>query len=254
MQHSARPEASMLEFFAKDWKGPAFELFGTPHLVGIALIVAINLFLIFGWKNPSPRAKKIFRYTLATILVVNEWAWHWWNWFIDAWTLQSMLPLHICSLMVWLIAWMLYTENYAPYEFIYFLGIGAASQAILTPDAGIYGFPHFRFLQTMISHGAIVTGAVYITVIEKHRPYWRSFVRVAIGTNVYMLAIFFLNQLIGSNYMFVARKPDTASLMDVMPAWPWYILVLEVIGFGVFLILYLPFAIKDWRAKQTGAR
>jgi hypothetical protein len=73
------PEATVLDYFAKDWKGEPFQLFGTPHLIGIAIIVAINLFLIFGWKNPSLRAKLIFRYTLATILVVNETLWHLWN-------------------------------------------------------------------------------------------------------------------------------------------------------------------------------
>jgi len=243
----------MLEFFAKDWQGEPFQLFGSPHLVGIAVILAINLWLIFGWKNPTLRAKRTFRYTVATILVVNEIAWHGWNWYIGAWTWQTMLPLHICSLMVWLVAWMLLTENYSLYEFIYFLGIGAGTQAILTPDAGMYGFPHFRFFQVLVSHGAIVTGAVYMTTIEKRRPNWRSFARVAVGANLYLLAIFVLNQLIGSNYMFVARKPDTASLMDLFPEWPWYILYLEAIGALICLILYLPFAVKDWRARRGGA-
>lgn len=241
----------MLEYFAKDWKGPAFELFGTPHLIGIGLILALNVFLIFGWKNPSSRAKLIFRYTVATVLVINETLWHWWNWYIGAWSFQNTLPLHICSLMVWLSAYMLYTDNYFIYDFIYFLGIGAATQALLTPDAGIYGFPHFRFFQTLVSHGLIVTAAVYMTTIEGLRPTWQSLKRVAIGANIYMAIIFMFNQLTGSNYMFIARKPDTASLMDAMPEWPWYILFLEAMGLAVCLILYIPFAIKDWRAKRA---
>jgi len=42
-------------------------------------------------------------------------------------------------------ATMLVNGSYGLYEFVYLLGIAGASQALLTPDAGAYGFPHFRF-------------------------------------------------------------------------------------------------------------
>jgi len=128
-------------------------------------------------------------------------------------------------------------------------------QALLTPDAGIYGFPHFRFFQAIISHGSIVTAAIYMTVVEKHRPYWRSLLRVAVGTNVYMLFVGMVNVLLGSNYLFIAHKPETASLMDVLGPWPWYILSLEVIGLAISLLLYLPFALRDRKTSRvsTGA-
>jgi len=61
----------MLSYFG-DWKGAPFVLFGPPHLIGLAIILLVNLYLVFGWKNPSPRAKLMFRYTLATILVVTK--------------------------------------------------------------------------------------------------------------------------------------------------------------------------------------
>lgn len=59
------------------------------------------------------------------------------------------------------------------------------------------------------------------------------------------------NALLGSNYMFIARKPDDPSLIDVLGPWPWYILSLEAVGLAICFILYLPFAIKDWQAKRA---
>jgi hypothetical integral membrane protein (TIGR02206 family) len=241
----------LLEFFGKDWNGPAFELFGPPHLVGLTIIVLINLFLIFGWKNPSPHAKRTFRYTLATVLVFNECLWHLWNWNNGWWSIQYMLPLHVCSIFVWLCAYALVFEDYRLYDFIFFMGIGAGTQALITPDAGIYGFPHFRFFQVLVSHGAIVTSAVYMTVIEKLRPYPSSMLRVALGMNLYLGFIMIVNALLGSNYLFVAHKPETPTIIDAMPPWPWYILCLEAIGAAVILILYVPFAIKDRRVRQN---
>lgn len=145
---------------------------------------------------------------------------------------------------------MLLNKNYRIYEFAYFLGIGGAIQALLTPDIGIYGFPHFRFVQTFISHGLLLTAAVYMTTVEGFRPTLRSLLRVIISLNIYMAVIFVVNQLIGSNYLFVAHKPPGPTLLDVLPQWPWYILAIEAIGLVVFLTLYVPFAIKDWQTKR----
>ena len=131
------------------------------------------------------------------------------------------------------------------------MGIGGAMQALLTPDVGIYGFPHYRFFQTFISHGLLVSAPLYLTIVEGFRPTWKSLVRVIVGMNLYMLVVFFINQAIGSNYLFVAHKPYTPSLLDVLPAWPIYLLYIEAIGIAVSLLLYLPFAIHDWRAKSS---
>jgi len=237
------------QYFVKEYTGTPFELFGMAHLVALGLVVLINLLVVMARKRFNSRGRMWMRYGLAAVLVLNEIAWHLWNYYTGQWTIQTMLPLHLCSVLVWVSAFMLLTGNYVIYEYAYFMGIAGAIQALLTPDAGIYGFPHFRFVQTMISHGTIVTAAIYMTVVEGSRPYWSSLKRVAIGGNLYMLVIFILNQVLGSNYLFIAHKPETASLMDMLGPWPWYILSLEVIALAMCLLLYMPYAIRDQRAR-----
>ncbi|MBN2149605.1 MAG: TIGR02206 family membrane protein [Anaerolineales bacterium] len=241
----------MEQFFTKDYTGEPFILFGTAHLVALTIVALVNI-LIIAFRNKFTASQKIkFRYTLAVILVLNETAWHLWNYFTGQWTIQTMLPLHLCSVLVWLSAYMLLTRNYYIYEFSYFLGIAGALQALLTPDAGIYGFPHFRFNQTMLSHGMIVTAAIFMTFVEGLRPTWKSVLRVILISNIYMAVIFALNLLIGSNYLFIAHKPATASLIDMLGPWPLYILWLEVIGIVLSLLLYAPYAILDLRAPRA---
>lgn len=238
----------MSQFFAKDYSGSPFILFGHIHLIALTLIAALNIFLI-RFRSATDGTKHNIRWTMALILWANEIGWHIWNAAIGKWTIQTMLPLHICSIMVWLGAYMLVTKSYSIYEFMYFIGIGGALQALLTPDVGIYNFPHYRFMQTFISHGLIVTSAIYMTVVEGYRPTWKSFARVAIIMNVYMVIVFFINSAIGSNYLMINGKPATASILDLLPAWPVYIIYMEVLGLITFLLLYIPFIIKDWRAK-----
>lgn len=241
----------MDSFFGKDWGGAAFILFGPEHLLALGLIVLVNIALVLWGRRASEPVKKGIRWTLAVILVVDELLWHLWNATTGQWTWQTMLPLHLCSVFVFLSAIMLVKRSYGIYEFAYLLGIAGATQALLTPDAGKYGYPHFRAFQVMVSHGAIVTAAVYMTLVEGYRPTWRSLKRVLIGGNIYMAIIFVFNLLIGSNYLFIAHKPETASLLDVLPPWPIYIIFVELIGIAVCLLLYLPFLIGDWRRKKA---
>lgn len=213
----------------------------------LGALVLLNLFLI-SFRNSSDGVKGFWRWILALILWGNEIAWHYWNLAYGRWTLQTMLPLHLCSLLVWLGGWMLVTKSYKIYEFTYFMGIAGAVQVLATPDLGIYGFPHFRFFQTFLSHGLIVTAAIYMTVVEGMRPTWKSMIRVFVLMNLYTLAIYFVNDYLGSNYLMINHKPELPSLLDLLPEWPLYIAYMELIGVVSMLLLYLPFAIKDLRA------
>lgn len=246
--------ADLEKFFARDYPGPAFELFGTMHLAALVILLLLNLILLVRFRNADDTTRRGVRWRLALILLLNEIAWHYWNYATGQWTIQTMLPLQLCSLMVWFGALMLLTRSYRIYEFVYFLGIGGAIQALATPDLGIYGFPHFRFFQTFLSHGLIITAALFMTLAENFRPTWKSVVRVVIWTNIYVIAIYVLNVYIGSNYLNLIAKPATPSLLDYLPAWPMYILYMELLGFATVLLLYLPFALRDWYTKFITSR
>ncbi|MBN2045213.1 MAG: TIGR02206 family membrane protein [Anaerolineales bacterium] len=233
-----------------NYSGEPFQLFGPKHIIVVAFFALVILWLFLGWKNPTEQAKKRFRVILIAILLFWEGAWHGWNIWAGTWTLQEHLPLHVCSVMVWSSIFMLLTRNYRIYEFVYFMGIAGAMQAFLTPEAGKYGLWHFRAMQTLIVHGTLIVTPIYLTLKEGFRPTWRSFLRVAIGMNIYMVIVFFINRALGSNYLFIMQKPPSASLLDVLGPWPWYILAMEAIGFTLFFLLYLPWVIKDARGRR----
>jgi hypothetical integral membrane protein (TIGR02206 family) len=242
----------MSQFFAGNYTGPAFQLFGVAHIAALAVLLALNLYLI-RFKTADEDTKRTIRWTLAIILWTAETCWHIWNIATGKWNIQNLLPLNLCSILIWLSGFMLIFRNRRIYEFAYFLGIGGAMQYLITPDLGIYGFPHFRFFQTFTSHGLLVTSAIYMTVVEGFRPNRESMLRVAFWGNVYMVIIYFVNLAIGSDYLFINGKPATASIMDLLPAWPYYIIYLELIGVVTILLLYLPFFIQDLRAKKLAA-
>jgi hypothetical integral membrane protein (TIGR02206 family) len=225
-------------------------MFSAPHLAALGIVFLICLLLYLFRNRLSARQRFFFRWFAAAWVVANELAYHAWNAYFGLWSVQTMLPLNICSVLVFASAFMLAKRSYPVYEFCYFLGIGAASQVLVNPDLGTIQFPHFLFFQTSASHGLVVTAAVYMTVVEKFRPYPKSLLKVAVGMNGYLLLMAAVNRWLGSNYLFIARKPDTPSLIDLLGPWPWYILGMEVVGAAIAGVLYLPFLIQDLSPKR----
>ena len=242
----------MGQYFARDYTGASFQLYGPGHIIALTIITAFCLSFLYIRNIWSEKERQLFRHTIAIFHIVDELSLHAWTAYWGLWNIQTMLPLHLCSLMVWASAYMLFTKNYNIYEMTYFLGIGGATQALLTPDATGYGFPHYRAFQTFIAHGLLVAIPIYMTIVEGFRPTVLSFKRVFIWTNVYMVFIFFLNLVIGSNYLFIGHKPDFPTILDLLSPWPWYIIELEAVGFTIFFILYLPFLIND-RLQQRNS-
>jgi hypothetical integral membrane protein (TIGR02206 family) len=241
----------MDQYFAKDYHGEPFVLFGPAHFAALGILALVNLLLILTRHHHHPKLRLVIRYGVAGLLILNEIGLHTWKISTNQWSIQWNLPLHLCSILVWLSAYMLITKNRQVFEMVYFLGIAGALQALLTPDAGIYGFPHYYPIQYFISHGSIITAAVYMAAVERYRPYWSSIKRVFVWVNFYLIIVTIINLLIGSNYLYTLRKPHVITLIDFLGPWPWYLLSAELIALIHFLILYSPYAIADKRKRTT---
>lgn len=246
------PPGDWTQWIRSDYHGTPFITFGTRHLASLALLVVFGTFML-RFRGADEATRRRARYALAALLVVNELAWHVWAAHFVGWTADKMLPLHLCSALIWLGAYTLVTMNPFLYDFVYFMGIAGPLQAILTPDAGQYGLPHFRAIQTLVSHGSLIIAALFLTRVEGMRPTPRSVRRVILGTMVYMVFVTVVNVALGSNYMWTLGKPATGSLLDVLGPWPWYLVPVVLLGIVNVLLLYVPFWWADRRRAHAAA-
>ncbi|RED61760.1 TIGR02206 family membrane protein [Cohnella lupini] len=215
----------------------AFEAFSLAHGLGVAIAAAILLgIVVFRGKLREKRTNRVARYALVAILVGCELSLQAWYGLTDNWGLQS-LPFQLCSIMMWLSALLLLTRNRHLYEMTFFLGIMGALQALITPNLDA-SYPEFRYFHFFIAHGAIIGSSVFLTVIEGYRPTLGSVFRAIGWLHVLAIPAAIANSLSGSNFMFLARKPDTASMLDLLAPWPWYLLQLELVALALCMGLF----------------
>ncbi|MFD2614254.1 YwaF family protein [Paenibacillus gansuensis] len=235
----------MLNFFDAHL-GERFAAFSPSHTAALAILAAaVVLMAVFRYRL----CKQGVRLALAAVLLMCEAALNVWYVTQHIWSVRNTLPLELCSITLLLSVVMLVTRNYMLYEIVYFAGIAGALQALLTPNLG-YAYPHFRFFHFFIAHAGIVLAALYMTLVEGYRPSFKSILRVMLFLNVLAVLVWGVDRWAGANYMFLAGKPETASVLDWFGPYPYYLLVEELLALVMFLLLYAPFAGRaSYRAK-----
>ncbi|WP_010277501.1 YwaF family protein [Paenibacillus senegalensis] len=240
-----------MESFFNAYVEQGFIAFSFSHLIALLGFSGIAAALYFSrsWWQQGERSK-YGRYLLAAILILCEFALNMWYVRQNVYNVQDTLPLELCSISMYICTAMLLLRSRLLFQIAYFAGIGGALQALLTPVLG-YPFPHFRFLQFFMAHSAIILSALYMVWVEKLRPTLKSIAWTMLFLNLLIIPVSLINYWTGGNYMFLARKPDSASLLDVLGPYPWYLLSMEAVALILFFLLYAPFAITDWISRRS---
>ncbi|MGM0813864.1 MAG: TIGR02206 family membrane protein [Pseudomonadota bacterium] len=230
----------------------SFELFGTSHLATLVVIAAVAVVVPLTVRRLALRQARTVAYLLAALLLGQE-AFDLWRQ-IDARNLSpaALLPLHLCTLAVYLTAWTLVTRSYRTYEVVYFWGLGGTTQALLTPDLTAR-FPDPAYLLFFAGHGLVIAGVMYLTITFRLRPRAASIPRVAAITAALAVIIFVINLWLDTNFLYLMAKPAQPSLLDWFGSWPWYLVGLVIVGLISLFVWYLPFLFLDlWRRRRAG--
>jgi hypothetical integral membrane protein (TIGR02206 family) len=235
------------QYFGLAPLGPPFLLLSAQHLLAVAAVAAACLAVALLTPRLSPRAREGLRWGLAAFCVANWLGWDAWQLANGVWSPAYSLPLQLCTFSVPVAALMLATRSARVFEVLYFWCFAGATQALITPDlqAAGYNFPHFRYWIFFTSHGSIYLAVVFAGAAWGFRPTWRSPARAFAATNLLLALVGLVNWLTGGNYMFIARRPEYPTLIDALGPWPWYIIPLELIAAVAFVLVYLPYVVRD---------
>jgi hypothetical integral membrane protein (TIGR02206 family) len=159
------------------------------------------------------------------------------------WSARVSLPLALCDVALVIAAlacW--WPRQPLLVELTWFWGLAGTLQAVATPDLTV-SFPHLEFWEYVVAHVGIVAAALYLVVGLGYRPRAGSVARVFTITVVYTGFVGLIDALTGADYMFLASRPVTWSLLSVLGPWPWYIVSAAGVALVLLVALDAPFRV-----------
>jgi hypothetical integral membrane protein (TIGR02206 family) len=221
-----------------------FTAYGPSHWAVIALFAVGAVVLVWvGRRQTEQQARRLGRILGALTAVIYGAIL---IYVLTPPTLDSV-PLQLTDLATVVGAYALWSQKQWAYALTYYWGLVLSTQALISPALQSPDFPHYQFLAFWAIHLMVVWAAIYLTWGRGMRPDWRDFGLAVAATLVWAVVTFTFNRMTGTNYGFLNRKPSTASLLDVMGPWPWYVFV------GATLIL-LVWALMTWPWQRRSPR
>ncbi len=223
-----------------------FSQWSTSHVA--ALLVSLFFILFLPWlaKNKMNDRQQHYTGAFIGILITGSLVlWNLLNYLGGEYNIKTDLPLQLCRfsnlaivlVMVWRSQWW--------FELLYFWALAGMLQASVTPDL-TEEFPHFLYIRYWIGHTGMILAIVYASVVYGMRPQLKHIWKAMIGINVFLVLAIVVNLALDANYFWICGKPKTASILDHLGPWPYYVIFAEVVALVNFTAAYIPWWIIDW--------
>ncbi|RCL70067.1 MAG: TIGR02206 family membrane protein [Bacteroidetes bacterium] len=218
----------------------ALEFLSSTWIITVACVIALIFTVLYvGHKMPSNKKEqyaKILSFLMIGFFVIN----HSFLFIIGKWELSKELPVHLCSisgLICCIIMFLPKSQRQFPFEFLFYCGIIGGVQAILTPLIDDYGGYNFFYIQFFFKHAMIIAFPIYLRNNIEMKLTKYSWVKTFFTLNILMIILIQINNLLGSNYMYVNVPPAVDNPM-VIGEWPTYLYWWEVFVLILILIVF----------------
>jgi hypothetical integral membrane protein (TIGR02206 family) len=228
----------------------SFAAYGTSHWV-VLLVLAAGACAL-AWSGSRYRGTRTAATTgrvFAVVLVAFHVPIQVYDLTPARFDIEHSLPFQVSDLSWMAAAWALWSRRQWAYALTYYWGLTLVPQALVTPALTGPEFPSIDFISFWGQHLLVLWAAVYLTWWLGMRPDWPSFAFAGAVTVAWGLVMLGFNAVAGTNYLFVSRKPDNPSLLDLLGEWPWYLGAELVVGLAAWALLTWP-----WTRSPSGDR
>ncbi|HXY39130.1 MAG TPA: TIGR02206 family membrane protein [Vicinamibacteria bacterium] len=212
-----------------------FVLFGHAHLATLMVIAGATSAAVAAVRHLGSRGARLVRWAMAAALAgahVTEQlvAWR------QGWYAPELLPLQLCDIAALLSVCGLLSLDRRAIEPAYFFALSGTLPALLTPELDVT-FPHFRFVVYFVQHGLTVMAPLVLVLGLGLRPGRGGWLRAFLLVNAFALLAAAANAALGTNFMYLCRKPAGSTPFDLFGPWPAYLVVLELLVIVLFRVL-----------------
>jgi len=208
------------------------------HLIFGIISTVLCFPVAWVYSKSSQKLKKIIIQAVSYLVIFNEFAFQVNMLFYGIWSYKTSLPLEMCYISALLIP--LYstkTESRTLKNWFFFAGFCGSLFAFINTNLSefeqIYISIHYFF-----AHGLVIFIAFSI-VADGYRPTWKDYFNVIKWTTLLVFIIILINIILNTNYMFTFEKPSGINFTLLMPEWPYYFLIMLLIGLSSYTLMML---------------
>lgn len=223
-------------------EGAGFALFGKIHLIWIGAFVAAALVLSVVYRKLQPKARNILRISIAILILLDE-LWKWVFLIIGNRYEHSYLPLHLCSINVFLIAVHIFRQPKVVNNFLYYICVPAGIIALLTPSWTELPPANFMHIHSFTIHILLAIYPLMLVAGGDIKPQIKTAPKCLLLLICMGVVVLGVNFLCDTNFMFLMNHDNIPFLMlfkNIFGAHQWAFPILLPIVIG---IMHLPILI-----------
>lgn len=225
-------------------EGLGFSHFSGLHLIWLALMVILAVASALLYRRTGSTGRKAWRIGVAVLLLADELFKQ-----IGLWE-PDYLPLHLCSINIFLIALHARRPSKLLDNFLYLVCIPGALAALLFPTWTTLPVANIYHIHSSVVHILLVLYPLMQAVNGKLDLHLKYIPR-ALGLLVLMaIPTYLLNLLLDTNFMFLMRADPGNPLALFEKMWGSHLLGFPVIIAGVVIVMYLPVMISKKLKKS----
>lgn len=221
--------------------------FGVVHLTWVVVVLLMIFLTLQIYRRQTAVNRRRIQVAAAFLLVagyIGRWIW---AGLIGHYSIVEMLPLHLCTISVMVEFAVVITGRIIFKEFAYCCSLPGAISSLITPGMGLYPLLSYYYLQFAMAHMILILLPLIWVIVDGFRPDIRRFPACAALLLMFAGIAFTVNQIIGSNYMFLSFAPKDTPL-EVFELWfgnPGYLIPTILLLFAIWFLFYLPWMIHS---------
>lgn len=230
-------------------EGMGFAHYGPVHLCWLAAFVVLTVANCILYRKLGEKGRRTWRIVMAVLLVLDE-VYKQIPLFVQGYFTLGYLPLHLCSINIFVIAFHAFKPNKAVGNFLYTVCIPGALAALLFPTWNALPPANYMLIHSFTVHMLLCMYPIVLTVAGDIRPELRQVPKALLLLTGLAVFALICNLLMDENFMFLMYAEPGNPLYLFEQMWGSHLLGFPVIIAGILLVMHTPWAVAARLKKK----
>lgn len=222
--------------------GVGFAQYDIVHIIWLLAFAAITIANCIWYLKMGEHGRQRWRKVIAVLLVLDE-VYKVVFLIVGKRYLLDYLPLHLCSINIFIIAIHAWKPSKILSGFLYTVCIPGALAALLFPSWTALPLSNFMHLHSFTVHILLALYPIVLGVAGELAPSVRKVPQYLLLLLAMAVPIYFFNLLFETNFMFLMHADEGNPLYIFEQLWGNHLLGFPVLIGAILIVMYVPMVI-----------